>query len=240
MFRKYPSAFMHRCLFGLGWASDPLGGRVFPVKVYVLPEKVGHAANDGSREGVMNQMVVVVVQRQVHNISQSLVDMVEFEVDLLTSDDVQPLEGSESNTSRSRYGPLERKDVIQGLMIESLVDPDRQRTVTMLDDFLQVQLYSNTPATHASLAHLAPSLQLMLPTCTSSTLRPGSNNDALTHMQLVGHRLAFNNNVSMVHTTYLTWGSMLGFGKTIQETIQWKGRGTGALGKGSGRLVDVV
>ncbi|KAI6137496.1 hypothetical protein EDD17DRAFT_1810407 [Pisolithus thermaeus] len=217
MFREYPSAFMHRCLFGLGWASDPLGGRVFPVKVYVLPEKVGHAANDGSREGVMNQMVVVVVQRQVHNISQSLVDMVEFEVDLLTSDDVQPLEGSESDTSRSR-----------------------QRTVTMLDDFLQVQLYSNTPATHASLAHLAPSLQLMLPTCTSSTLRPGSNNDALTHMQLVGHRLAFNNNVSMVHTTYLTWGSMLGFGKTIQETIQWKGRGTGALGKGSGRLVDVV
>ncbi|KAI6139833.1 hypothetical protein EDD17DRAFT_1516554 [Pisolithus thermaeus] len=103
--------------------------------MYVLPEKVGCAADDGGREGAMNQMVVVVVQRRVHN---SLVDTVEFEVDLLTSDDVQPLEDSESDTSCSRYGPLERKDVIQGLMIESLVDPDRQGTVTMLDDFLQM------------------------------------------------------------------------------------------------------
>ncbi|KAI6098723.1 hypothetical protein F5141DRAFT_1252825 [Pisolithus sp. B1] len=101
-----------RCLFGLGWASDPLGGRVFPVKMYVLPEKVGRAADDGGREGAMNQMVVVVVQRRVHN---SLVDTVEFEVDLLTGDDVQPLEDSESDTSRSRQG-----------------------TVTMLDDFLQM------------------------------------------------------------------------------------------------------
>ncbi|KAI6105189.1 hypothetical protein EV401DRAFT_2078492 [Pisolithus croceorrhizus] len=206
-----------RRLFGLGWASDRADGRVFPVKMYMLPEKVGHVADDGGKEGTMNQTVVVVTQRRAHN---SLVDTVVFEVDPLTGDDVHLLEDGESDTSRSRYGPLERKDMIQGLMIESLIVPDGQGTVAMLDEFLQVQLYPDTPATRASLARLAPSLHLVLPTRTSSTLSPGSDNDASTHTQLVGHRLAFNDNVSTVQVAYPTWRIVLGPGETIWETIR--------------------
>ncbi|KAI5994746.1 hypothetical protein EDD15DRAFT_2547193 [Pisolithus albus] len=208
-----------RRLFGLGWASDRVGGRVLPVKMYVLPARVGRVPSDGSEEETMKQTVVVVTQRRAHN---SLVDTVVFEVDPLTGDDVRPLEDGESDTSRSRYGPLEGKDVIQGPMIESFVLPDGQGTLGMLDEFLQVQLYPDTPVTRASLENLAPSLHLVLPTRTSSTPSPGrgSDNDLSTRTQLVGHRLTFNDNVSIVHVAYPTWRIMFGPGETIRETIR--------------------
>ncbi|KAI6097855.1 hypothetical protein F5141DRAFT_1011125 [Pisolithus sp. B1] len=208
-----------RRLFGLGWASDRVGGRVFPVKMYLLPEKVGRVVDDGSQEETMKQTVVLVTQRRAHN---TLVDTVVFEVDPLTGDDVRPLEDGESDTSRSRYGPLEGKDVIQGPMIESFVVPDGRGTIAMLDEFLQVQLYPDTPATRASLARLAPSLHLVLPTRTSSSPSPGAGGDidASTRTQLVGHRLSFNDNISTVHVAYPTWRIIFGPGETIRETIR--------------------
>ncbi|KAI6102247.1 hypothetical protein F5141DRAFT_1242077 [Pisolithus sp. B1] len=228
---------IRRSLFGLGWASDRADGRVFPVKMYALPEKVGHVANDGGKEGTMNQTVVVVTQRRAHN---SLVDTVVFEVDPLTGDDVRLLEDGESDTSRSRYGPLERKDMIQGLMIESLIVPDGQGTVAMLDESLQVQLYPDTPATRASLARLAPSLHLVLPTRTSSTLSPGSDNDASTRTQLVGHRLAFNENVSTTRRVPNMANRAWSWRDDLGDNSKWKGRGTGALlEEGSGRPEEV-
>ncbi|KAI5999030.1 hypothetical protein EDC04DRAFT_2584429 [Pisolithus marmoratus] len=204
-----------RRLFGLGWASGRVGGRVLPVKMYVLPAKVGHLADE---KETTKQTVVLVTQRRAHN---GLVDTVVFEVDPLTGDDVRSVEDGEGDTSRSRNGPLEGKDVIQGPMIESFVIPDGQGTVAMLDEFLQVQLYPDTPATRVSLARLAPSLHLVLSGRTSSLSSPGASgdNDASTRTQLVGHRLAFNDDVSVVHVAYPTWRIILGPGETIRETI---------------------
>ncbi|KAI6156842.1 DUF1620-domain-containing protein [Pisolithus tinctorius] len=208
-----------RRLFGLGWASGSVGGRVLPVKMYVVPAKSGPLGDSSGQEETMKQTVVLVTQRRAHN---SLVDTVVFEVDPLTGDDVRAVEDGEGDSPRSRYGPLEGTDVIQGPMIESFVVPDRQGTVAMLDEFLQVQLYPDTPATRESLARLAPSLHLVLSARTSPTSSPdvNSNNDELsTRTQLVGHRLGFNDDVSTVHVAYPTWRITLAPGETIRETI---------------------
>ncbi|KAI6137492.1 hypothetical protein EDD17DRAFT_1903338 [Pisolithus thermaeus] len=158
-----------RRLFGLGWASDHVGRRAFPVKMYMLSEKVGHVVDDGSREETMKQTVVLVTQRRAHN-----------------------------------------------------------GTVAMLDEFLHVKLYPDTPATCASLTRLATSLRLMLPTRATSIPSPGAGGDigASVRTQLVGRWLSFNDDVSTVHVAYPTWRIILGPGEMFWEKI-WNGRDAG-------------
>ncbi|KAI6098758.1 hypothetical protein F5141DRAFT_1145408, partial [Pisolithus sp. B1] len=110
-----------RRLFGLGWASDRADGRVFPVKMYVLPEKVGHVADDGGKEGTMNQTVVVVTQRRAHNVAYPTWRIV--------------LGPGETIWETIRNG----KDVGQGLSLGKVLG-DRRRLYKYLNRHLKVVL----------------------------------------------------------------------------------------------------
>lgn len=58
-----------RRLFGLGWAAERVGGKIVPVKMFVVPRKVktGSEGEENSRESV-----VLVTQRAANNVRHTL------------------------------------------------------------------------------------------------------------------------------------------------------------------------
>ncbi|KAL4079874.1 hypothetical protein V8B97DRAFT_656854 [Scleroderma yunnanense] len=205
-----------RRLFGLGWASDRVGGRIVPVKMFVVSEKVRSTGNEAEEEK-NRQTVVLVTQRVANN---GLVDTVVFEFDPFTGDDTQLAEqaqGSKLKLNAAR-GSLQGKDVIHGPLVDTFLLPEGNGTVVLLDEFLQVQLYPDTPDTRAVLGRLAPTLHLVLPPRTIPDPRAGPDDRAsLVHTQLVGHRLTLNEELSSVHVAYPTWRISLAPGESVRE-----------------------
>ncbi|KAG6330871.1 hypothetical protein ID866_8220 [Astraeus odoratus] len=197
-----------RRLFGLGWASERVGGRIVPVKMYVLPARTTAASDEGADERG-KERAVIVTQRLANN---GLVDTVVFEVDPLTGEDARPREdeNQQSNTI-AKTGLLEGKDVIQGPTVEVFLLPESNGTLALLDEFMQVQLYPDTPAARATLERLAFALHLILPARTSS--------EEGLYSQLVGHRMTFNEELSDVHVAYPSWRISLSPGEAIREII---------------------
>ncbi|KAJ7066771.1 DUF1620-domain-containing protein [Mycena belliarum] len=124
-------------VMGMGWAGEGVGGKVKPVKIYVLD-------NEGDGKDV-----VLIAQRKANN---NLVDTVLFRIDPLTGASISP---AEENTSRL----LEGTDVIAGPLVEAFLVPGTE-VVILIDEFFQINAYPDTEDNAALVARLAPKLYL--------------------------------------------------------------------------------
>ena len=61
-----------RRLFGLGWAAERVGGRIVPVKMFVVPRKVRGTGDEGEEENG-GETVVLVTQRAANNVCHTSV-----------------------------------------------------------------------------------------------------------------------------------------------------------------------
>lgn len=177
-------------------------------------------------------------------------DTVIFHFDPLTGEDIKTVTspgGETENPSVNIKGaddiwvsPLEGVDAIAGPLIDAFLIPDGNDTIGMLDEFLQVssillvvsvvypssnctdqvQLYPDTPATRVSLTSLAPQVHL--------ALRAGT--------QVLGHQLGLDDELSLFHVAFPTWGVSFGEDEEVVTIIKStnKGREVASVGKVKG------
>lgn len=192
-------------VLGLGWAAK-VGGTIIPIKMFVT-----RTVSDP--EG---PQIVLVTQRRADNVShilvsakiyvdaiQSLVDTVLFHVNALTGDDVR-----EENPSLPRVA-LQGLDAVMGPLVDVFVLPNENRTIVMLDEYLQVcrifftrirksnsqqaRLYPDTPSAQAEFESFVPFIHLAL------------RADVPGQRQILGHQLALNLELSQFYVAYPTW-----------------------------------
>ncbi|KAG2745231.1 hypothetical protein P692DRAFT_20877183 [Suillus brevipes Sb2] len=125
---------------GLGWAAK-VGGTIIPTKMIVM-----RPVSDP--EG---PQIALVTQRRADN---SLVDTVLFHVNALTGDDVR-----EENPFVPRAA-LQGLDAVMGPLVDVFVLPNENRTIVMLDEYLQARLYPDTPSAQAEFESFVPSIHL--------------------------------------------------------------------------------
>ncbi|KAF8554252.1 DUF1620-domain-containing protein [Imleria badia] len=202
-------------ILGLGWARQ-VGGRIVPVRAFVA-----HQAEDGNPEG--REGIALVTQRVADN---TLVDTVIFHFDPLTGEDIRTVTSADGEADDSRINVrgadgrwvsvLEGVDAIAGPLVDVFLLPDGKDTIGMLDEFLQVQLYPDTPVTRASLTTLAPQFYL--------ALRAGT--------QVLGHQLGLNDELSLFHVAFPTWGVSLSEDEEVVAIIKsaHKGHGVASIG----------
>lgn len=159
-------------VLGLGWAAK-VGGTIIPTKIFVT-----RTVSDP--EG---PQIVLVTQRRADN---SLVDTVLFHVNALTGDDVR------ENSSIPRAA-LQGFDAVMGPLVDVFMLPNENRTIVMLDEYLQARLYPDTPSAQAEFKSYAPSIHLAL------------RADVPDQRQILGHQLAFNLELSQFYVAYPTW-----------------------------------
>lgn len=160
-------------VLGLGWAAK-VGGTIIPTKMFVT-----RTVSDP--EG---PQVVLVTQRRADN---SLVDTVLFHVNALTGDDVR-----EENPSIPRAA-LQGLDAVMGPLVDVFMLPNENRTIVMLDEYLQARLYPDTPSAQAEFESFVPSIHLAL------------RADVPGQRQILGHQLALNLELSQFYVAYPTW-----------------------------------
>ncbi|KAG1816884.1 DUF1620-domain-containing protein [Suillus subaureus] len=160
-------------VLGLGWAAK-VGGTIIPTKIFVT-----RTVSDP--EG---PQIVLVTQRRADN---SLVDTVLFHVNALTGDDVR-----EEYQSIPRAA-LEGLDAVMGPLVDVFMLPNENRTIVMLDEYLQARLYPDTPLALAEFESFVPSIHLAL-----RAEVPGQR-------QILGHQLALNLELSQFYVAYPTW-----------------------------------
>ncbi|EMD34983.1 hypothetical protein CERSUDRAFT_116509 [Gelatoporia subvermispora B] len=159
-------------VFGLGWAAK-VGATVIPAKIFTL-----RTVGDGDKP-----QVALIAQRRADN---SLVDTVLFHFDPLTGEDVTAAsEGSEL---------LQGHDVIPGEFTEAFLLPNETtKAVILFDEFLQVHIYPDTPATKEAFKAALPKLRVPL-----RTGKPGAR-------QLTGHQITLEPEFTGRHLAYPTW-----------------------------------
>lgn len=160
-------------VLGLGWAAK-VGGRIVPTKIFVT-----RTVSDP--EG---PQIVLVTQRVADN---SLVDTVLFHVNALTGDDV--IEGHQSFPRVALQG----LDAVMGPLVDVFMLPNKNRTVVMLDEYLQARIYPDTPSAQAEFESFAPFIHLAL------------RADIPDRRQILGHQLALNLELSQFLVAYPTW-----------------------------------
>ncbi|KAG0701659.1 hypothetical protein DFH29DRAFT_925728 [Suillus ampliporus] len=160
-------------VLGLGWAAK-VGGTIIPIKMFVT-----RTVSDP--EG---PQIVLVTQRRADN---SLVDTVVFHVNALTGDDVR-----EEGPSTSRAA-LQGFDAVLGPLIDVFMLPNENRTIVMLDEYLQTRLYPETASALAEFESFVPSIHL--------ALRAGVPGQR----QILGHQLILNHELSQFYVAYPTW-----------------------------------
>ncbi|KAF8439746.1 DUF1620-domain-containing protein [Boletus edulis BED1] len=210
-------------ILGLGWARK-VGGRIAPAKAFMV-RKTETGGGNGVPEG--QEGIALITQRIADN---TLVDTVIFHFDPLTGEDIKTVTSTDGVTENPRVNvkdacgrwvsPLEGVDAIAGPLIDVFLLPDGKDTIGMLDEFLQVQLYPDTPITRASLTSLAPQLYF--------ALRAGT--------QVLGHQLGLNDELSFFHVAFPTWGVSFGEDEEVVAIIKSanKGREVASIGRVKG------
>ncbi|KAG1790453.1 uncharacterized protein HD556DRAFT_1392090 [Suillus plorans] len=160
-------------VLGLGWAAK-VGGTIIPIKMFVT-----RTVSDP--EG---PQIVLVTQRRADN---SLIDTVLFHVNALTGDDVRDEHQSIPGTA------LEGLDAVMGPLVDVFMLPNENRTIVMLDEYLQARLYPDTPSAQAEFESFVPSVHLAL------------RADVSGRRQILGHQLALNLELSQFYVAYPTW-----------------------------------
>ncbi|KAG1773685.1 hypothetical protein EV702DRAFT_559870 [Suillus placidus] len=164
-------------VLGLGWAAK-VGGTIFPTKMFVT-----RTVSD-----LEGPQIVLVTQRRADN---SLVDTVLFHVNALTGDDVR-----EEHQSIPR-DLLQGLDAVMGPLVDVFMLPNENRTIVMLDEYLQARLYPDTPSAQAEFESFVPSIHLALRT------------DVPGQRQILGHQLTLNLELSQFYVAYPTWSLSL-------------------------------
>ncbi|KAG1717496.1 hypothetical protein EDB19DRAFT_1814298 [Suillus lakei] len=164
-------------VLGLGWAAK-VGGAIIPTKMFVT-----RIVSDP--EG---PQIVLVTQRRADN---SLVDTVLFHVNALTGDDVR-----EENPSIPRAA-LQGLDAVMGPLVDVFMLPNENRTIVMLNEYLQARLYPDTPSAQAEFESFVPSIHFALRT------------DVPGQRQILGHQLTLNLELSQFYVAYPTWTLVL-------------------------------
>ncbi|KAL0953048.1 hypothetical protein HGRIS_007249 [Hohenbuehelia grisea] len=154
-------------LMGLGWAHET-GGSVMPVRVYVV-KAVGDAGPEESGKA-KGPEVIVVAQRRSEN---TLIDTVVYHIDATTGKNVGPSAAAEDADD----GFLAGTDVIPGPLVESFVLPGEVKAAVLIDQYLQVYIYPDTPETQKAFRQLAPSLNFPLRSRQQGSFR------------IIGHRM---------------------------------------------------
>ncbi|KAA1466837.1 DUF1620-domain-containing protein [Dentipellis sp. KUC8613] len=203
-------------VYGLGWAAQ-VGGRVVPTKVFVVRtvadadvqnehESEAEAATQSGN--AKNPHVVVVAQRIANN---GLVDTVLFHIDALTGADV-------TGASDAR-DVLQGVDVISGPLLGAYLLEGETKNVALLDEFRQVYLYPDTPASARTFAALAPSLHLPLRTGT-----PGARS-------LTGHTFALGAGLAGRAQAQAEWTTALPAGEEVIALVQRPAGPVASLGR---------
>ena len=100
---------------------------------------------------------------------------------------------------------------------KSKVPVPTPRVVLLLDEFLQVYPYPDTPETQATLTHYADSLYFPLRAeADDGKSMPG---EGTTPRRLLGHKLQLNDQLSDKHVAYPTWTFSLPPGEDIQAIV---------------------
>ncbi|TFK33104.1 hypothetical protein BDQ12DRAFT_658417 [Crucibulum laeve] len=184
-------------VLGLGWAQM-VGGRVQPVKMFVVK-----TVSDGG-----DPEVVLVAQRRADN---TLVDTVIFHFNAVTGEDARGVSPADE--------VFEGLDIISGPIVEAYLLQNDTRVVILLDEYLQVYLYPDTPKTQAAFVQAAPSLTFPLRTSAGGQRR------------LTGHQVALNLDVSERYVAYPTWTLSLPEKEDISTLIPAMRGPVASLGK---------
>ncbi|CAL1698629.1 unnamed protein product [Somion occarium] len=185
-------------VFGLGWAAE-VGGRIFPLKIFTT-----RTVSDGD-----TPQVVIVGQRKADN---SLVDTVAFHIDALTGEDV-------SGTSIGQ-DILQGQDVIAGALVEAYLFQDGPtKYVVLLDEYLQVHLFPDTPENADSFHKVAPSIHLPLRTGTAGSHRLG------------GHKVSPEKEFTGRHIAYPIWTASLPPNEDVRSIVTRPHEPVASLGK---------
>ncbi|KDQ54694.1 hypothetical protein JAAARDRAFT_182191 [Jaapia argillacea MUCL 33604] len=180
-------------VLGLGWAAE-VGGRILPVRLFVLDGKGGKAGAE----------VLLVAQRRADN---TLVDTVVFHVNALTGEDALGV---------SPAGDvLQGVDVIAGPLVDGyLLGEGDGKVAVLIDEFLQVNLYPDTPTTKESFAKVADTL--------SFALRTGG----AAGRQVMGHQVSIHPDLRDLEkfVAYPTWRKSFPMDETIQSVVKRQGR----------------
>ncbi|KAH0834202.1 hypothetical protein J3R83DRAFT_11514 [Lanmaoa asiatica] len=153
------------------------------------------------REGI-----ALVTQRIADN---SLVDTVVFHFDPLTGEDIKTVTFTDGEVENPRIN-VKSAD---GRWMPRI-------RLGCWTEFLQVQLYPDTPDTRASLTSLAPQVYL--------ALRAGT--------QVLGHQLGLNDELSLFHVAFPTWGVSFSEDEEVATIIKSanKGREVVSVGRVKG------
>ncbi|PPQ71078.1 hypothetical protein CVT25_007866 [Psilocybe cyanescens] len=224
-------------VLGMGWVGRAgMGGRVVPVKLFVV-RGVGDLDLDGEgEEKGRGPEVVLVGQRRADN---SLVDTVIFHINALTGEDARPpqaqtpieaeleLEGENGEGKAEDGGVLEGTDVVSGPVVEAyLLNAEDRKIVVLLDEFLQAYLYPDTPATQAVFAASLPQLSFPL------------RANVETRHRVVGHKIALPPKEQSHHraVAHPVWALSFPEGEDVQAIVpQTPTRGGHGQGKGRGQ-----
>ncbi|KAJ8495461.1 hypothetical protein ONZ45_g12862 [Pleurotus djamor] len=133
------------------------------------------------------------------NPSQSLIDTVVYHIDATTG--VNMAVGLEDTDV------LNGIDIISGPLVESFVLPGPSKVIVLLDEFMQVYLYPDTPATSAMFAKAAKSLHFPLRVTIDAQRR------------VAGYQASLNSDLSDRFVAHSTWTLSLPAGEDIKSII---------------------
>ncbi|TFY78833.1 hypothetical protein EWM64_g5179 [Hericium alpestre] len=122
-------------VLGLGWAAQT-GGHIVPVKIFVTRTVADAEPEEGGPQAVL------VAQRIADN---GLVDTVVFHFEALT--------GKEVDSSSPPGDILHGTDIISGPLLGAYLLEKETKVVVLVDEFRQVYLYPDTPASSKRTSH---------------------------------------------------------------------------------------
>ncbi|KAI5117724.1 hypothetical protein M0805_006209 [Coniferiporia weirii] len=169
-------------ILGLGWAAK-VGGRHVPLKLFVT-----RTVGDGD-----SPRVVLITQRLADN---ELVDTVLFHIDALTGEDAEGKSPSD--------GMLEGIDIVSGEVVDAFMLHGGDKTVVLLDKFLQIYLFPETDETRQSFQALAPKMHFPL----------------LASSSVLGHQVLPEPAFTGRFTAYSTWTLAFPPGETVLRTFK--------------------
>ncbi|THH04236.1 hypothetical protein EW145_g5667 [Phellinidium pouzarii] len=168
-------------ILALGWAGE-VGGHHVPLKLFVT-----RTVSDGD-----SPRVVLVTQRIADN---GLTDTVVFHIDALTGEDAE---------RNSPSGMLKGTDAVRGEILDAFMLRGENKTVILLDKFLQIYLFPETDETRQSFQALAPKLHFPL-------IAPGS---------ILGHQVLPEPAFTDKFTAYSTWTATFPPGETVLKVFK--------------------
>lgn len=155
-------------------------------------------------------------------------DTVIFHIDALTGADASIKDVDDNLPVVGKL--LHGQDIIAGPVVEAFLLSDAiianpadstEKIVLLLDEYLQVYLYPDTPSTQAIFRHLAPTLHFSL----------RANTGAGGQRRVLGHKVALNPELSDRYVAYPTWTLSFPEGEDVKSMVPAARGKVASLGK---------